>query len=151
MYTHTRIIVYVETCADWLRADDYAEILSANVPNLEVFSGDSSKQRRKGVVTTRHTKEVGLLELQERLDDGSIHFANMIVSSALEADRAELLLQAGRFRRDVALPRDMQHGKPRNTLTGKGGGGQQDDLIMGLQQVLVYAKDHVTTLRGEYT
>lgn len=140
------MVVFVETCSDWTRGNDYDVIVRKNMThNVTVWSGDKSELRRKGFVTTRPTKEAALIMLQEHLDLGTIHLADQIISQSGEhaANIRELFLQMGRFGRVVKPVKDVLHMTPRNNLTGKGPGGAQDDMIMALQQVLVGAREHM--------
>lgn len=132
-----KFVIFIETNSDWGKSDDYAMVIQKMVPNVDIVSGDKDPRRRKGVVTTHESKEAGLIELQERLDTGTISFSDRLISHRPTEDIAELLLQMARFRRDV----DAVHAK--SVLTGKGNGAQQDDLVMSLQQCLILAKTYI--------
>jgi hypothetical protein len=149
-YANTRFVIFAESNGDWGRTDDYGIILKQNVPGVEIVSFDKSKEHRLGVTTTRPVKESGLVELQYLLENNTIHLSENLISDRPVADVTELLIQMGRFRRAVDIPLRPEFGPGRNNLSGKGAGGQQDDLCSGLQILLAQIKVYQDRTGGQY-
>lgn len=137
-YKHARIIVFPESNNNWQVTDTWASAIRNAVPNTEIASTDR-KYFRPGVTTTKETKEAAVPELQERLDFGTIHVADHVVSRRGAESIREMYLQLGRFMRKLKERKSVFEAN-KYVLTGKGSGGQQDDIAMALQQLLVQAK-----------
>jgi hypothetical protein len=145
-YRSAVIFVNIEAnYGGWSAAKDIARV--ANQPEfgaVQVLSFDPDHKGRPGFMTGAQEKYLFKQALERALVCGSLRLCDNMVGSSAKQDIATLYKQMEDYHVEIKPLKDPVFGKPAYMFTGKGAGGQKDDLCIVLQMVLHFS----LTIRG---
>ena len=124
----------------WCAAADIARV--ANRPefgSVHVLSFDPDHKGRPGFYTGPNEKYMFHEVLGHSLIQGSLCYSSVMIGRDPVGDIAELEKQILAFYKASKPLKDPVFGAPAWVFTGKGAGGQKDDLCLALQMVIYFS------------